>query len=79
MSARESITEPGQLNNRILDRFTSELLEKGGKDGVLTKNSVITCTRTVNLFLRWATTEGDVAGVKAQQPKAMNLKQSETK
>ena len=31
--ARESINGPGHLNNRILDRFTSELLEKGGKDG----------------------------------------------
>jgi site-specific recombinase XerD len=69
--AREGITGPAQLTSRILDRFTSELLEKGGKDGALSKTSVITYTRTVNLFLRWATTEGDVAaGVKAQQPKA---------
>jgi integrase/recombinase XerD len=72
--AREGVTDPGQLSSRILDRFTSELLEKGGKDGALSKNSVITYARTVNLFLRWATAEGEVAqGVKAQQPKAPKL------
>ena len=69
--AREGIAEPSHLTSRILDRFTSELLEKGGKEGALSKHSVVTYTRTVNLFLRWATKEGDVAtGVKAQQPKA---------
>ncbi len=67
--AREGITEPGQLTSRILDRFTSELLEKGGEQGPLSKFSVLTYTRTVNQFLRWLHREGDGPQVAAQQPR----------
>ncbi|HET9849879.1 MAG TPA: hypothetical protein VFR68_15180 [Candidatus Dormibacteraeota bacterium] len=45
--AREGITEPGQLTSRMLDRFTAELLEKGGQKGPLSEQSVLTYTRIV--------------------------------
>lgn len=66
---RQGISEPGQLNNRTLNRLTSELLEHGGKRKQLSRYTVDTYVRNVNLFLNWCRREGIVGQVRAQSPK----------
>ncbi len=66
--AREGITEPAQLTNRLLERFTAELLERGGKEGPLSKHSVATYSSTVNHFLAWAHKEEEVGELRAPEP-----------
>lgn len=66
---RAGITTAAQLDNRALNRFTSELLELGGKRGTLSRYTVDTYVRNVNLFLRWCQVEGEIADVRAQGPK----------
>jgi len=66
---REGIARADQLSNRVLDRLTSELLEKGGIRGVLSKHTVHSYVRSINHFLSWAGKEGELGQVKAQTPK----------
>ena len=68
-SARERITEPSQLDRRTLDRFSTELLDRGGKKGPLSKFTVNAYVGAVNYFLSWAAKEGEMTKVRAQQPK----------
>lgn len=55
----------------MLNRLTAELLEKGGKRGRLSRYTVDTYIRNVNLFLGWCRREGEVALdlLRAQVPK----------
>ncbi|HEY4025667.1 MAG TPA: hypothetical protein VGO86_04475, partial [Candidatus Dormibacteraeota bacterium] len=57
---RHGITEPADLDARALNRFTSSLLEQGGKRGALSRHSVASYVRSVNLFLRWCLREGEI-------------------
>ncbi len=66
---RQGIGEPMSLDSRALNRFTSELLEKGGRRGALSRHSVASYVRSVNLFLRWCRQEGEIGNVQAQAPK----------
>ncbi len=59
--AEQGITEPGQLNQRALDRFTSGLLEHGGKRGQLSRHTVHHYVRVLRQFMRWAAKEGGSA------------------
>jgi integrase/recombinase XerD len=63
------ITVPGQLDARALNRFTSDLLEHGGRRGQLSRHTVNTYVRNVNLFLAWCRREGEIGDVRAQAPK----------
>ncbi len=67
----EGIAEPRQLAApRLLDRLTSQLLEQGGKRGKLSRHSVHSYVRAINVFLAWAQKEGELDGrVRAQAPK----------
>ena len=68
--AAEGVSEPGQVNQRLLDRLSTKLLEDGGPRGQLSRHTVSTYLRQINLFLRWATREGELAAeLKAQRPK----------
>ena len=68
--AAEGVSEPGQVDQRVLNRLSTQLLEEGGARGPLSKSSVSTYLRHINLFLRWAQQEGEMTGtVKAQRPK----------
>ncbi len=49
----EGITEPGQITSRVLDRYTSHLLEHGGKRGPLSRFSIASFVESVNWWLRW--------------------------
>ena len=66
---RQGLTEPGQLNARALNRLTSELLNVGGKRGPLSRYTVDTYVRNINLFLRWCHREGELGEVRAQAPR----------
>ncbi len=57
------------LTSRVLDRLTTHLLDRGGRRGPLSKFTVATYVRAVNVFLGWARREGEVDDVKAQMPK----------
>jgi integrase/recombinase XerD len=63
------IAEPVQLDNRVLNRLTSELLETGGRRGKLSRFTVDTYVRNINLFLGWCRREGAIGDVRAQPPK----------
>lgn len=67
---RADISDLRRLSDWLLDRFVGELLMKGGKEGPLARQSVITYIRTLNQFLAWASRAGLVEGLKARQPRA---------
>jgi len=68
--AEEGIEEPGQVTSRVLDRLTTRLLDVGGRKGSLSKFTIASYVRSINVFLGWARREGEVGeGVKAQAPK----------
>ena len=66
---RNNILDVAELDNRTLNRLTSELLEQGGKRKQLSRFTVDTYVRNVNLFLSWCRREGLVGQVRAQTPK----------
>ena len=66
---REGITTPGQLSDAVMDRYSSALLEHGGKRGPLSRHSVHAYVRNVNLFLSWARREGEEVTAKGQLPR----------
>jgi site-specific recombinase XerC len=55
----QRITEPGQLDNRVLDRFAVHLREEGGRRGQLSEQSIWTYMKAVNRFVRWLREEGE--------------------
>ncbi len=66
---REGIATIDALSNRVMDRYSSELLERGGKRGPLSRHSVHAYVRNVNLFLGWAQRQGESVEAKGQLPK----------
>jgi integrase/recombinase XerD len=67
---RQEVKQPEQVTRKLLDRFSTELLDTGGARGQLSKHSVHSYVRSVNSFLAWAAREGEVgAETKAQLPK----------
>jgi site-specific recombinase XerD len=68
--AREGITKPEQLNNRLMDRFSTELQATPGKRGeILSKSTIAAYMRTVNIFLKWGADQGEPVKAKGQVPK----------
>lgn len=67
--AEAGISEPAQLNQRALDRFTSTLLERGGKRGQLSKHTVHSYVRVLRQFMRWAAKEGEPVSGSPQLPR----------
>jgi integrase/recombinase XerD len=73
--AAEGIAEPSQLTPALAGRFTTKLLEDGGKDGQLSRASVRSYVRSVRVFLGWAgSADGGAAtmGASPKLPKAEN-------
>jgi integrase/recombinase XerD len=66
---RRGLTEPRELDHRTLNQLTSDLLEVGGRRGKLSRFTVDTYVRNVNLFLGWCRREGEIGHVRAQSPK----------
>lgn len=68
--ARNQLTEVEELNQRVLDRFTAELLDVPGKRGQpLSKHTVHHYVRVVRQFLAWCKTEGETVTGKPQLPR----------
>ncbi|MGH7869129.1 MAG: tyrosine-type recombinase/integrase [Candidatus Dormibacteraceae bacterium] len=65
----EEASEPGQITKRLMDRLTTKLLDEGGRRGPLSRHTVASYVRSINLFLSWAAKEGEMSEVKAQAPK----------
>jgi integrase/recombinase XerD len=67
--AREGIAEVQQISSRVMNRYSTELLEQGGKRGPLSRHSVHAYVRNVNLFLTWARKHGEAVEARGQLPK----------
>lgn len=69
--AASDVTEPGQLTQRALDRFTAHLLDTPGKRGQpLSRHTVHPYVRVVRQLLAWCKTEGEaVTGARPQLPR----------
>jgi hypothetical protein len=53
----------------MLDRLTGELLENGNKRAQLSRHTIGSYLRSVNVFLTWAKAEGEAVEGKAKLPK----------
>ena len=67
--ARTGIGQPSDLTTRLLDRFSAELMDHGGKRGALSQNTVWTYVKAVRSFLAWVRTEGEKVEAEARLPK----------
>jgi integrase/recombinase XerD len=66
---RHELTDLSQVNPRMLDRLTGELLENGNKRAQLSRHTIGSYLRSVNVFLTWAKAEGEAVQGKAKLPK----------
>ena len=64
------VEEVSQIDRRLLDQLSTELLEQGGRrSGSLSKFSVKAYLKAVNQFLAWAQVEGERVEARAQMPR----------
>ncbi|MGH7641960.1 MAG: tyrosine-type recombinase/integrase [Candidatus Dormibacteria bacterium] len=71
--AEEGISEPAQLTPQLVGRFTTRLLDQGGKRGPLSRASVRSYVRSARVFLGWvAKVDGGATpvGASPRVPKA---------
>jgi site-specific recombinase XerD len=66
---RHELTDLSQVNPRMLDRLTGELLENGNKRAQLSRHTIGSYLRSVNVFLTWAKAEGEAVEGRAKLPK----------
>ena len=65
----EGITDPGQLTPQLVGKFTTHLLEDGGKHGQLSRASVRSYVRAVRVFLGWVANPEGGATLVGASPK----------
>jgi site-specific recombinase XerD len=66
----QGITTTAAINQRLLDRLSTHLLEDGGARGQLSRHSVHSYLRAIGHYLKWARAEGEVvSGAKPQMPR----------
>jgi integrase/recombinase XerD len=69
--AEQGVERPDQLDQRILDRFTTSLLDKVRADGKpLSKASVASYSRSVRVFLGYVRSQGETVAGKPKVPTA---------
>jgi hypothetical protein len=57
---RHGVNQVSQIDRRVLDRLSTELLEQGGRRSVsLSRFSVKSYLKAINQFLAWAKEEGE--------------------
>ncbi len=66
---RTGILAPSNLTTRLLERFSADLMENGGKRGELSRNTVWSYVKAVRGFLAWAKAEGEDVDAEARLPK----------
>lgn len=57
--AAQGLSDPEAVNQRVLDRFSSKLLEAGPSGRPLSRHSVASYARHINVFLKWAREDGE--------------------
>jgi len=63
------VGEPAQLTRPVLDRLSAQLLEEGGKSGrPLSRHTIASYLRSINVFLSWAHAEGEAVTARAKAP-----------
>lgn len=67
--ARAGVAATADLNTRLLERFSVELLETGGKRGALSRHTVWSYVKAVRSFLAWARSEGEQVAAEAKLPR----------
>jgi integrase/recombinase XerD len=65
---QQGLTEPAELTPRVLERMAADLLTNGGRRGPLSRQTVRTYLRAVNLCLKWAKAEGEPVPDRAAAP-----------
>lgn len=63
------ITEPHQLDQRAINRWSNHLLAVGGAKGKLSPHSVTAYVKTANSFLAWMRRQGEQVPGQAHKPK----------
>jgi integrase/recombinase XerD len=63
------ITATSELTTRLLERFSTKLMETGGKRGELSQNTVWSYVKAVRGFLAWAKAEGEGVDAEAKLPR----------
>ena len=64
---REGLTQPAQVDQRGLDRLSAQLLEAGHSGRPLSRHSVASYARHLNVFLKWARQEGELPSTARMQ------------
>jgi site-specific recombinase XerD len=68
--SRHGVTEPEQLTRAALDRLSTQLMDEGGKSGrPLSRHTIASYVRSINVFLSWAQAEGEAVAARAKAPK----------
>ncbi|MGH7691678.1 MAG: tyrosine-type recombinase/integrase [Candidatus Dormibacteria bacterium] len=67
-AGRQGFSSPAELSPRALERLSAELLTEGGRRGPLSRQTVRTYLRAVNLCLKWAKEEGEPVPDRATAP-----------
>ncbi|MGH7667034.1 MAG: tyrosine-type recombinase/integrase [Candidatus Dormibacteria bacterium] len=65
---QEGLHAPADITPRALERLAANLLDRPGRSGSLSKNSVHAYLRAVNQWARWAKLEGEDLPERAQAP-----------
>lgn len=66
---RIGVVAPSELSTRLVERFSAELMETGGRRGELSRNTVWSYLKAVRGFLAWAKAEGEDVDAEARLPK----------
>ena len=64
----EKVTAPSGITQRVLDRFSSHLLDEGGPRTALSRHSVASYLRAIGSYLKWARAEGEITVDAKPQP-----------
>ncbi|MDA8329917.1 MAG: tyrosine-type recombinase/integrase [Candidatus Dormibacteraeota bacterium] len=63
--ARKGLAAPSDISGRALEKLAAELVDEGGRRGLLSRHSVLTYLRAVNQCLKWARAEGEAVPERA--------------
>jgi integrase/recombinase XerD len=68
--ADQGVTSASEINQRVLDRLSSHLLDVGGPRGPLSRHSVHSYLRAIGHYVKWARKDGEItSSAQPQMPK----------
>lgn len=71
--AAQGVKTPQAIDQRVLDRLSTQLLEDGGARGQLSRHSVNSYLTTISHYLSWARKDGEITS--AAKPQRVKLPQ----